>query len=1066
MPRPGWARTSANVVQVRQNGWLVDVVGLPSDLMPPRPGTDLPAVVARRMKAIGAVQQTLRRRTARAPQIGTRRAVCLLIQYSDMAATLPASHYDDLLFSQGTYNVGAGSMHDYYQKASHGQLDFTGQVTGSWLTASQTHDYYADGQYGDGTFPKNVQGLVAEAVALADPIVDFSQYDNDGDGMVDNLMVVHAGPGAEFTTNVNDIWSQSWGLDTPVMVDGVAAQNFIIQPEDGGVGVFCHEMGHGLGLPDLYDRDNSSQGVGNYCLMAGGSWLGSSGGVYGTDPGVMSAWCRAALGWVTPINVTAPRPGTILTPSDVGGTPAQDVVYRLWRRGASSQEYFLVENMQHSQLPSRGLMIWHCDDANNDYFIQNDFEWYPGQPTNQHYLVALEQADGRWDMEHKRNRGDANDAYPLALASAFDGTTTPSSHAYDDSDSEVKLQNILRQGANIQLDMTPTNVGPPTQIEIVQQPTTTAATQPITPAVSVRLLDATGTLVDWSTQNVTVAIQNNPGGSTLAGTTTVPVVGGVGTFANLALNKAATGYTLKISSAGCPDVVSSAFDIVPGPAASCAIVVDPTDVAAGAQISPPVEVQLYDVDNNAASLDNTTVVSVRIQPSSNATSATLGGTTSATARAGRVRFTDLYMDKVGTGYRLEATISGATSQPSAVFRVTAGQPSALTMVTSPGDSTAGAALAPTPRVLITDAFGNDATTATNNVSVTVEVGSGTPPTLAGTVTRAASAGLATFSDLVLTLAGSGYQLRFTSPGLTDAVSTPFDIVPGAAAAMAWVQQPVATQALATMSPGPRLQLLDAYGNVAANDSATTVDLTLGSNPTSATLAGTLTATAQAGLVAFGDLSVNRVGTGYTLLASSTGKPAVASEPFAILERTPDPTRSTVTISPPTIGIDGQDATLHIVLLDSIGLPVQGSPRGARSLVANPATGVTISDAGAASDDDGRCEVKIRSTVPGGYTVAPRIGSVTLASVPLVVKQVFSQDYAAGLHCLGLPLDNTDGRPLTVLGAAGWRMARYDADSNAFVAFGETDNDDPRFSFARARAPCGCWARSRPTSRST
>jgi len=254
---------------------------------------------------------------------------------------------------------------------------------------------------------------------------------------------------------------------------------------------------------------------------------------------------------------------------------------------------------------------------------------------------------------------------------------------------------------------------------------------------------------------------------------------------------------------------------------------------------------------------------------------------------------------------------------------------------------------------------------------------------------------------------------------------------------------------------PTLELLDAYGNRATSDNATTVDVALGANPTGATLTGALSQPSSAGIVTYGDLAVNRVGAGYTLVASGAGLAAVESAPFDILERTPDPSKCTVTLSPAVIGTDGQEATLHIVLRDSAGLPVQGNLPDTRALVSEPATGLTLSDAGTVSDDDGVCEVRLTASTTGGYAVAPRFGAVTLGSVPLDVQSVFSQDFPAGLYCLGLPLYMTDSRPTTVLGAAGWRMARYDAAGNQFVQFLDTDNDDPRFSFTRAR---GQWVR--------
>ena len=115
-------------------------------------------------------------------------------------------------------------------------------------------------------------------------------------------MIIHSGPGAEFTGNVNDIWSHKWGI-TPQSRDGVLISSYAIMPEywstpgDITIGVFAHELGHVFGLPDLYDRDGSSRGVGRWSLMATGAWNGS----LGNSPAHLDAWCKVQLGFVTPI---------------------------------------------------------------------------------------------------------------------------------------------------------------------------------------------------------------------------------------------------------------------------------------------------------------------------------------------------------------------------------------------------------------------------------------------------------------------------------------------------------------------------------------------------------------------------------------------------------------------------------------------------------------------------------------------------------------------------------------------------------------------------------------------
>ena len=212
-----------------------------------------------------------------------RQAIVILVDFSDNEAdtiNYPAAHYDSMLFSVGTYPTG--SMADYYIENSYGEFLVTGIVT-VWYRMPQTYAYYVNGQRGFGVYPQNAQKLAEDAVAVADPYVDFSQFDNDGpdgipnsgddDGMIDALFVVHAGPGYEQTGNPNDIHSHQWVTNNVPTVDGVDAYVYSMEPDNGKIGVFGHEFGHVLGLPDLYDYGYDSRGVGYWSMMASGSWV-------------------------------------------------------------------------------------------------------------------------------------------------------------------------------------------------------------------------------------------------------------------------------------------------------------------------------------------------------------------------------------------------------------------------------------------------------------------------------------------------------------------------------------------------------------------------------------------------------------------------------------------------------------------------------------------------------------------------------------------------------------------------------------------------------------------------
>lgn len=374
-----------------------------------------------------------------APVLGTRRAIVLLVDFSDVPATRTQAHFQDLLFSSGT--SANGSMRDFFREASYGKLDVTGQVAGAggptagWFRAPRPKSFYTDGNYGFGSHPKNAQGLVEDVLQLADGHVDFSTFDNDGDGTVEALVVVCAGSGAEQTGDVGDLWSHKWGI-SPQTRDGKKISTYFMAPEDGRVGVMAHELGHLLmGWPDLYDTDYSSAGTGAWDLMAGGSWNGG-----GNRPAHPTAWCKARAGWITPTVVWNASRSVTIAPY-----ARQATAYKLPVGSAASTEYFLVSNRQQtgfdSDIPGEGLLIEHVDDTQQANSDEN------------HYLVDIEQADGRRDLNLNANRGDATDVYPTGSNAAFTDATTPSSKGYAGAASQVSVENIARSGDDVTADL-------------------------------------------------------------------------------------------------------------------------------------------------------------------------------------------------------------------------------------------------------------------------------------------------------------------------------------------------------------------------------------------------------------------------------------------------------------------------------------------------------------------------------------------------------------------------------------------------------------------------------------
>ena len=387
------------------------------------------------------------------PNAGSHKVLLLLIQYPDLANTYSAADFDDMMNLSG-YGAN-GSFADYFFDNSYGQLNLQTDVFG-WYTAQNNYEYY-----GRVNGYNRSRKLVAEAIDVAEAAgVDFSQYDNNGDGIADGIMVVHAGQGAEFGAQLQYIWSHRWELEGSYArnYDNTAIADYIIQPETRewtlgtasmvGIGVFCHEFGHILGLPDLYDTDASngtSEGMGHWCLMGSGNWLNQE-----HTPAGLSAWAKIRLGWLSPQLIEQADAFSLL--------PAHQhpQCYRV--NTPDSLESFLLEHrMQQgwdTHLPGHGLMITHihtgitaqCPNAN-------------GVNANVNLKgVDLEAADGQIHMDLGINRGDAGDLFPGSAGTThFDDTSIPNALNYSGNNSGVCLQNITEAGGVITFDTYCTN---------------------------------------------------------------------------------------------------------------------------------------------------------------------------------------------------------------------------------------------------------------------------------------------------------------------------------------------------------------------------------------------------------------------------------------------------------------------------------------------------------------------------------------------------------------------------------------------------------------------------------
>jgi len=379
---------------------------------------------------------------------GTVKNLVILANFSDTSTTFSQSDFNGLFNTIGyNENYADGSFKDYYLEVSYGNLTVETTVS-AWVTLPHGMAYYgANDSSGYDVRPRE---MVEDAIAALDATgFNFAPFDEDGDGWVDSFSVIHQGQGEEAGGGENTIWSHKWGLSSPVTVDGVKIQLYHTEPEKLGsylttIGVICHEFGHALGLPDLYDTDYSSSGIGDWGIMASGSW-----NLSGMRPAHMCAWSKAQLGWVSP---------TVLNSSQndipVAKLSQNAEAYKI-TAGMVSNEYLLIENRQTSGgdfdegLPHDGMLIYHIDDSQSD----NDDE--------SRYLVKVLQADGDNDLENGINQGDSGDPFPGATYNRYlDGDTNPNTDSYVYGDTGIIISEISDSASTMTFDYGPPDQGP------------------------------------------------------------------------------------------------------------------------------------------------------------------------------------------------------------------------------------------------------------------------------------------------------------------------------------------------------------------------------------------------------------------------------------------------------------------------------------------------------------------------------------------------------------------------------------------------------------------------------
>ncbi|WP_307843226.1 immune inhibitor A domain-containing protein [Arthrobacter sp. MSA 4-2] len=323
--------------------------------------------------------------------------------------------------SSGRYTVD-GDVSDWvtvpFNSASYGQTESQADMT---RFVQDTANAWYDSQLASGKTPAEIDAYLATFDQW-----DRYDYDKDGDfneadGYIDHFQAIHAGEGEEAGAPSSAIWSHRWSVGQAGRgVSGPAAnpyggikignsniwiRDYTTEPENGGLGVFAHEYGHDLGLPDLYDTSGGENGTGFWTLMSSGSWLGHGKGSIGTTPNHMGAWEKIQLGWLDYEVATAGRASThTIGPSFHATKAPQAVVVNLPKDAAGKSRFYIAENRQY--LGYDGTL------ATGPY----NFGWSLSAPdTVEHYTYQDGLSVTYWNTAQRNNNTRQHPGEGLAL---------------------------------------------------------------------------------------------------------------------------------------------------------------------------------------------------------------------------------------------------------------------------------------------------------------------------------------------------------------------------------------------------------------------------------------------------------------------------------------------------------------------------------------------------------------------------------------------------------------------------------------------------------------------------
>lgn len=447
---------------------------------------------AMRMNALKKREILQRKAQQRAPirkanglsSSGTKRGIVILVAYKDVPFTYDQSDFFNLMNQQG-YN-GTGSAKDYFNDQFGGMYEFAFDVS-PIVTVSRERSWYgSNNRYDEDQHPAE---MIEEACRLADAAgVDFSLYDQDGDGEVDNVHVFFAGGDESEGDGEDRIWAHQWNISTGAglpkleldgkIIDRYSCSSELSRPGDSysryemaGIGAFCHEYSHTLGLPDFYDTDYEENG------MSAGLWYFTSvmdGGCYNNNsntPPYYNVIEREILGLVEPVIITEGMS------CSMGPIHESGKCYRM--ETDRKDEYYLFECRAgegwDKYIGGEGMLVYHIDKRDPeiwDYYNEVNAKL-------SHQCADIIEADGRSDDYERISDSQARNIggvfFPYKQNSTLSASSTPALKYWSGAKCPITIKDIRKSGTTVSFSAVGQNTVTPPKAKDVKFATFTDA---------------------------------------------------------------------------------------------------------------------------------------------------------------------------------------------------------------------------------------------------------------------------------------------------------------------------------------------------------------------------------------------------------------------------------------------------------------------------------------------------------------------------------------------------------------------------------------------------------------